>query len=424
MKKSLTLACIVSMVAIVVTCAPPERAPLTEGKWRGEFEVKGRRIPFNFAVDGPHTNLQVTLLNAAERAKLDSVSYRGDSVVIAIDLYDAILIGRVTGDSLHGFFRKNQVPSRGIPFRAARNQDFRFVASATVEPLVVSGKWSVNMISENDGKRSQRYTVGVLEQTGKKVSGTILTTTGDYRYLEGVVDGDVVKLSAFSGSGPSLIEARLSDSLHFSGEYISQGGNVLIEAVKSDTAKLPDAYKLTYLKDGFDRLKFSFPDLSGKMISLKDEKYQNKVVVLTILGSWCPNCVDEAEFLAPWYKKNKDRGVEVVGISFERKDDLEFARKRLQPLIRRFDIGYDILFGGIADKKIVAEKLPELNTFLSFPTTFFIDRTGKVRKVHTGYNGPATGHYYEEFVAGFEAEVIALLNEPSVIAAKNDSSSD
>jgi hypothetical protein len=110
--------------------------------------------------------------------------------------------------------------------------------------------------------------------------------------------------------------------------------------------------------------------------------------------------------------------VEIVGLSFERKDDLEFAKKRLGVFIKKFDIEYDVLFGRIADKKVVAEKLPELNTFLSFPTTFFIDKDGKVRKVHTGYEGPATREYYEKFKQEFNDEVNALLAEPIVVAKK------
>ena len=42
-------------------------------------------------------------------------------------------------------------------------------------------------------------------------------------------------------------------------------------------------------------------------VSLQDERYKGKVVIVSILGSWCPNCLDEAEFLAPWYKANKQR---------------------------------------------------------------------------------------------------------------------
>ena len=406
------MACLVALAVLVASCKAQEDAfSLRTGAWRGEFTLGDRQVPFNFTVTENAVRPQVVLVNGGERALLDSVYYRGDSLVIPIELYDAILIGRVQGDSLHGYFRKSQAARRGIPFRAARNQSFRFPIDDKIAAPEVGGKWAVTLTSEREGKKTSRYTVGLLEQNGHDVTGTILTTTGDYRYLAGVVDGAALKLSAFSGSNPTLIDARLTDSVHLVGDFLSPGGKVHLEAVKSDTAKLPDAYTLTYLRPGFDRLSFSFPDLNGKPVSLTDAKYKGKVVVVTVLGSWCPNCIDEAEFLAPWYKENKKRGIEIVGLSFERKDDLAIAKTRLTPLIKRYDIQYDILFGGVADKQVVAQKLPELNTFLSFPTTFFIDRSGKVRKVHTGYNGPATGKYYDEFIHEFNAEVDALVGE-------------
>lgn len=405
------------ITVLIASCSNTSKE-LYVGTWRGEFLLNGKAVPFNFEVTNEAKSTpRVFLLNGEERAELDSIYYRADSVVINIDIYDALLVGKIDGDEVKGFFRKNQSGKQGIPFIAKKGDTFRFYADEQDSSRTIDGKWSVQLISEKDGKQTSRYAVGLFDQKDNRVTGTILTTTGDYRFLEGVVDGDELKLSAFSGSNPTLIEAKLSNDIYLTGEFISPGGITKIVAVKSDTAALPNAYSLTYLKDGFDRLSFSFPDLHGNNVSLKDDKYKGKVVVLTILGSWCPNCVDEAAFLAPWYKENKDRGVEIVGLSFERKDDIEFVKKRLGVFIKRFDIQYDILFGGISDKKIVAEKLPELNTFLSFPTTFFIDKSGKVRKVHTGYDGPATGKYYEKFKEEFNNEVDALVNEPVIVAS-------
>ncbi len=174
---------------------------------------------------------------------------------------------------------------------------------------------------------------------------------------------------------------------------------------------MPDPYSLTFLKAGDSKFDFTFPDLTGKQISLSDDKYKNKVVVVTILGSWCPNCMDENAFLSPWYKENKDKGVEIIGLAFERKDDFEFAKEKLNRFIKRYDIDYAILFAGKADKKEASEKLPQLNAVLSFPTTFLIDKQGKVRKIHTGFTGPATGEYYDQFVKEFNSDVDQLLNE-------------
>lgn len=406
MMKTVKILYLLSFSVLLFSCKE-EPGYLQVGNWRGAFNTQNVEIPFNFIVEDDTAGLvKVALINGEEKFLLDSVRYERDSVIIPVDVYDALLIGKLKGDSLAGYFRKNQSTKQGVPFAAIRGQAVRFTSTSATK--TVAGKWSVSLIND---KSEIRYTVGLLEQDQSQVSGTILTTTGDYRYFDGVVDGDSLKISGFSGSNPSLLRAKIVDSLHLTGELISASGRTQFVAIKNDTAKLPDAYALTYLKAGYDKLDFTFPDLSGKPVSLQDEKYKDKVVVVTIMGSWCPNCVDEAAFLAPWYKENKARGVEIVALSFERKDDLDFARTRISKFVKRFDIAYDILFAGLADKSQASEKLPALNRVLSFPTTILIDRKGNVRKIHTGFSGPATGEYYQEFIRHFNEDVTTLLNE-------------
>ncbi len=174
---------------------------------------------------------------------------------------------------------------------------------------------------------------------------------------------------------------------------------------------MADAYSLTGLKEGYETLSFTLPDLEGDRVSLSDDRYRGKVVIVSILGSWCPNCLDEMAFLAPWYDGNKDRGVEIIGIAFERKEDEAYAKKTISRLKERYHTGYPILFGGAVGKENVTGVLPELDNFSSYPTTIFIDKQGKVRKIHTGFNGPATGLFYTEFIEEFNTLVDSLLTE-------------
>jgi thiol-disulfide isomerase/thioredoxin len=174
---------------------------------------------------------------------------------------------------------------------------------------------------------------------------------------------------------------------------------------------LTNANELTYLKEGYDQIEFSFPGLDGKPVTLQDEKYQNKVVMLQIFGTWCPNCMDETKFYADWYDKNKDKGVEIIGLAYEAKDDFEYAKARVEKMKQKYNVGYDYVIAGIYDKEAAAKTLPMLNHVLSFPTTIFIDKKGKVRRIHTGFSGPATGKYYEEFVDEFNSFMNTLINE-------------
>ena len=194
--------------------------------------------------------------------------------------------------------------------------------------------------------------------------------------------------------------------------YSGKAGHETWTAVPDPKAKLPDADTLAYLKKGEIRLNFKFPNvIEGGSISPTDPKYRGKVVVLQILGSWCPNCMDETNFLAPWYDKNKARGVEIIGLGYERSGDYAVSAPKLRSMRERFKIGYDVAFAGVSNKDSVARSLPQLAKFLAFPTTIFLDKKGNVRKIHTGFAGPGTGKYYQEEMAGFNREIDKLLKE-------------
>ncbi|WP_431295089.1 peroxiredoxin family protein [Pedobacter sp. P26] len=289
----------------------------------------------------------------------------------------------------------------------AERKNYRF---KTDKPATAdySGSYDVVFTSTN-GKEEK--TVGLFKQTGNKLTGTFLRVTGDSRYLEGVVEGNEFQLSSFIGSSPSYYKGTFQPDGTLSGEILGARGSQAFTGTKNKDAALPDPYKLTYLKKGYKTLDFSFPDVNGKKISLKDEKYKNKVVILTITGSWCPNCVDEVTFMAPWYKKNKNRGVEIIGLHYERSTEPEYAKKVMTRFRDRFGIEYDQVLAGTADKQVVSESLPALDSFLSFPTTIIIDKQGNVAQIHTGFNGPATGKFYDEFLKEFNTEIDTLLKK-------------
>ena len=394
-----TFAAIVFSIASVNTQA--QKAP-KNGAWRGTFKLANSlESPFNFELQGK----TAYLLNGSERFELKGITQKQDSLFIPVDIYDAVIAEKiVSSNALSGVFKKFNTakPDKGIEFTAEYGKKYRFFENPGTANVSLHGNWDVT-IGESTNK-----IVGVFSQFGNKLTGTFLTTTGDYRYYEGSVQGNDFYLSAFSGSSPSLIKGRVTGN-DLVGEMINVRGAQTIKGVRNDKAELPDAYTLTTIKEGtlFD---FTFPDaFTGKLVSLKAPKYKGKAVIVTILGSWCPNCLDEAAFLAPWYKANKKRGVEIIGLAFERKNDPAFAKTRLDVQKKRFSIEYDILFAGLADKEFASKTLPALSAVLSFPTTILIDKEGNVNKIHTGYSGPATGKYYEAFVKEFNRDIDEVL---------------
>ena len=117
-------------------------------------------------------------------------------------------------------------------------------------------------------------------------------------------------------------------------------------ARRDSSFTLPDPLSLTGLKNPKAPVVFSFPNAAGQNISAQDPAYQGKVVVLQILGSWCPNCLDETAFLAKYHQQNQNRGVEVIGLSFERTAIREKAFNNIDRLKKRFNVRYEMILAG------------------------------------------------------------------------------
>ncbi len=124
--------------------------------------------------------------------------------------------------------------------------------------------------------------------------------------------------------------------------------------------------------------------------------------------------MDETKFLTQWYKQNGNRGVEILGLAYERKSDFEYARSRVKKMKQKLGVDYDFVIAGVSDKAKASETLPALNKLIAFPTTIFVGRDGKVKRIHTGFSGPGTGIYYDQFIQYFNETVNELLSEKLV----------
>jgi len=400
------------LVLLYTACSKKEKE-LKPGMWRGVLGVANREIPFQMQVTkSAEGKTMAYLINGEEKILLDEILITGDSVKIPLHIFDADLKAHINDseDGIKGkWTRYNLEESFVVPFSAKHDKNYRFSEKPPVATQNYSGKWDV-IFNNDDGTKEQA--IGVFEQNGSHLKGTFLSATGDYRYLDGEVDGNELKLSTFDGSHGYLFTAKPDGEGKITGNYY-YGPDEIIPwtGQRNENAVLPAADTLTYLKKGYDKLSFTFPDLNHKPVSLADSKYQGKVVVVQLMGSWCPNCMDETAYLAPYYRANKNRGLEVIGLAYEQSPDFDKAKPRLERLKSRFNIGYDLLVAGQRDKEAAAKTLPMLNHVLAFPTTIIVDKKGAVRKIHTGFSGPGTGKYYEEFVQDFESTINKLLQE-------------
>ena len=397
-------------MVLISSCDNSKPPVLSEGIWLGELEVQDNEIlPFNFALKKNDSGqLFIKIHNAAEVIKVEEVTLKNDSIVIKTPVFEGYIAGKFTETSIHGKFIKESL-DRIVPFKAIFGKEERF--STKNKPQAnVSGIWeaefSPNTTDSYLGK-------GIFKQNGNKVTGTFRTTTGDYRYLDGIMDGDIMKVSAFDGAHAFLFTAKVTDTslagIFYSGNHSQEP----FIAKRNESFELPNADSLTFLKKGYDKLAFSFPDMKGTLISLDDARFKNKAVIVQIMGTWCPNCLDETKFLVNYLKENKKLDLEVVALAFEYAKTEERAFKSINRLKTAIGVEYPILLAqfGTSNKSKAQEKLPMLNHVLSYPTTIFIDKKGVVRKIHTGFNGPATGDKYEVFKEEFDDFVKALAKE-------------
>jgi peroxiredoxin len=401
--------------------APSGTAPppgVQTGTYRVVLQLPGGELPFGLDLASEGSGWVGYLINGRERLKLSEVIVAGTHLDIKMPGYENRLVADAKGGQLQGEIVLDKLGGKDqhIPLTAQFEQTYRFFPQPAANPeqpvagANVSGRWLVTF-AEDDGKTETA--VGEFSQSNDLVTGTFLTDTGDHRFLAGQVRGDELYLSTFDGAHAFLYKAKMSaPDGALTGDFWS--GTTYHErwTAKRDTnAALPDAYSLTTMRAGAKGFEFAFPDLTGNTVTSKDPKFHNKVLVIALAGSWCPNCHDEAAFLAPLYRDYRAKGLEIVSLMFEHFGDFERAATATERFRQHYDIEYTTLIAGISDKDQAAKKLPMLDRVYAFPTTIFIDRKGHVRKIHTGFSGPATGEHYTQFVDEFKKTLDQLLAE-------------
>ena len=394
--------------------------PIQNGEvWHAQLDSPGGDLPFflRFVEEGGTFSAQV--LNGEEEAPTSHVECSGSELLIGFSWYDSEITATFTGDTAEGRWRRTSPGGTDtvLTFSARKGEGPRFgpaEASDAAETIAsVAGHWSV-LFRDEDGEEEAR---GEMDQAEDgTVTGTFLTPTGDYRFLAGSYAEGQLRLSTFDGAHAFLFSATAGDDGGLTGDFWSRDtyhATWTAQPIAPEEEVLPDPWQLAQFEGEDNQLRFAFPDLEGNIVSHDDPRFAGKVVLVNLFGTWCPNCNDEAPHLAEWYRTYRDQGLEIVGLAYEFTGDMERDQLMVTRFGERYGIEYPLLLAGTNDKTAAAATLPGLSAVIAYPTSIFIDRTGKVRHVHSGFSGPGTGEHYTELVAELEGTIEELLAEPS-----------
>jgi len=391
---------------MAIATAAVASAQSIAGLWDASITFGGRDIPFRLQIAGDGSNLSGWLFNGDDKVVAAGASFQNGTLVLDFDSYAAKLEAKLQDGALVGTY--GPMLKKTYPVTAHRHQA---EAASTASAPSIDGLWEVAVQS---AKGEKAWRLIVQEKSAANVEAAILRVDGDTGALTGGYKDGKFVLSHFSGGRPSLMVITPAADGTLAIDMTDLHGTSQLTATRPDVARAKglaaptDPDRHTSVKDATEPFRFSFPDLNGKIVSNTDARFQGKVVLVNITGSWCPNCHDEAPFLAELYRKYRSKGLEVVALSFEEEDQLKNPA-RLRAFMKEYGIDYTVLLGGTPDERDA--KLTQPVNLNSWPTTFFLGRDGRVRFVHAGFPGPASGALYRDAIKEFNSRVEGLLAE-------------
>jgi thiol-disulfide isomerase/thioredoxin len=387
-----------------------------DGLWNATIMAAGVEIPFRFEITTTGATAQGFFFEGDRKVGSTSGTFADGVLKLDYDFLNTALELTLTGDSLAGTYKNKRPNARPQAVKMTR---FSPIPADSENVPQLAGTWEMRRnADEVTAPRDTRTWQVFLRQSGAEFSGSILRVDGDTGTLVGHWQQGKLILSHFAGERPNLFEATPNPDGTLA---VTLNGNAHYLVVRSSEARAkgipepPDPSRYTNVKNPTEPFHFAFPDLTGKIVSDADAAFRGKVVILSIGGSWCPNCHDEAPFLGELYRDYHARGLEIVGLMFENDEDPAIARPRVQSFIKRHSIKYPMLIAGTTQN--IAEKMPQIVNFGAYPTAIYLGRDGRVRSVHAGFASPATGEEHVRLKKELRELVEKLLAESAQSSA-------
>ncbi|HEY7291893.1 MAG TPA: TlpA disulfide reductase family protein [Vicinamibacterales bacterium] len=412
------LAAAVFVASSVVPATTQSKPASINGLWDATLVTNDAEVPFRFEIETTGSTAQGYFFEGDRRIGSTDGSFADGVLTLDYEFLNTSLALKLQDDQLVGTYRNKRANAKPQEVRMRR---FAPLEATADEPPALEGTWEMRRnADEVTAPRDTRTWHVYLRQSGAEVSGSILRVDGDTGTLVGHWRDGKLVLSHFAGERPNLFVATLNADGSLAATL---NGNAHYMVVRSSEARAkgipepPDPSRYTSVKDPTTPFQFAFPDLSGKIVSNTDAQFHGKVVILSIGGSWCPNCHDEAPFLAELYKDYRARGLEIVGLMFENDPDPNVSRPRVRSFVKRYNLQYPMLIAGTMQPspttKTINDALPQLVNFGAYPTSIFLGRDGRVRSVHAGFASPATGAEHTRLKQEIREMVERLLAEPA-----------
>jgi len=400
------------LIVALVAASCARQTPSLVGDWDATIVSLAQvEVPFRFVIGGTPERPTGTFVNGDERMPSTAGSFEDGQLVISFDQYGSKVIARLRGDVLEGEYnRTTRGPS--YPFRATR----AVARPKDPNPPVIAGEWKIPTPED----KVEKAWLFIVRQDGADISAAIQRVDGDTGTLTGSFRNGKLLLSHFSGARPLRLEVTVKPdgSLDLLEDGKTPHTAIRMNDPRAAAAGDPrDPTQLTRAKDPNAPIALQFPDLNGNLVSLSDARFRGKVVILSITGSWCPNCHDEAPFYSELYRAYRDRGLEIVMLAFEEAGQLNNP-VRLRAFVKQYDIAYPVLLVGAPNQ--LATILPQFEDLYAFPTSIYIGRDGRIRGTHAGFSGKATGELYDETTAGISRTIETLLAEKPPAGLETD----
>jgi thiol-disulfide isomerase/thioredoxin len=378
-------------------------------KWIGSVELApGKTVMFKAELDLKSVPPIGYLIVGDERTPVPEITVDGNVLRFDFSEYGADMHGTFDDKTWRGEYRRHRAnETKSFVFSATRTTSLNPATSSgsAAEALETTNNFNVRFEDEKDADAS---TSAKFWKTGESLLGTFIAPDGDYGLLEGVAENNGnIAFHRFTGWQATRIDLHKTSD-QWTGSFLAASIDKA-RAFVLEPSMPAVATERTKMRNPSATFEFACEAATGETVRNTD--FKGKALIVDIMGTWCHNCLDSAPVLQQLQLRHEQQGLQVVGLSFEIRDDARLAQKNLDLFRQRFGLTYRLLFCGDLDDANIDRRLKnQLDGFFAYPTTLFIDREGKVQSIHTGFKGPGTGDEFASEVALFNSRAEQLIS--------------